>query len=478
MRVDELLHGVEIIENSANTTASVSNIVFDSRKVQNGDIFVALRGEKADGHNFVDDAVKNGALCIVTEKPVDSPYVLVRDTRKALALMAANFYGNSHRRLEIITVAGTNGKTTTTYILNEILKACGRKTAVIGTLGAWILDKKMKTDLTTPDPLELHRLFAEAEKSGTKYVIMEASAHAIYYRKLEGITATVGVFTNISQDHLDFFGTMEKYSKVKTDYFDSVNMKVGIINGDDIYGRKIIRSNKLLCLSYGIDSPADIFAVDFKSHGEKTSFIANVLDDLAEITMPLIGKFNLYNTLAAIATCKALSVPLEVIGESLEKMKEVEGRFNIIKTDITVIIDYAHTPDGLENLLKAARELDGGKVITVFGCGGNRDAAKRPIMGKIAGEYSDFCVITSDNPRMEQPMDIIAQIEEGMKRISQEYMCIQDRSNAIAYAIGFAQKGDKVVVAGKGGENYLDIMGEKIPYSDKEAVESALGRRA
>lgn len=477
MTVAELLEGVEIIENRADISAAASGIVFDSRKVRTDDIFVALSGEKGDGHCFAVDAVRDGAVCIVAEKPVDAPYVLVKDTRKALALMAANFYGNSHKRLEIITVAGTNGKTTTTYILKEILKADGRKTAIIGTLGAWILDKKIQTDLTTPDPMELHRLFAEAEKSGVKYVIMEASAHAIYYRKLEGITATVGVFTNISQDHLDFFGTMEKYSKVKTDYFDSANMKVGIINGDDIYGRKIIRSNKLLCLSYGIDSPADIFAVDFKSQGEKTCFIANVLDDLAEITMPLIGKFNLYNTLAAIATCKALSVPLDVIGEALANIKEVEGRFNIIKTDITVIIDYAHTPDGLENLLKAARELDGGKVITVFGCGGNRDAAKRPIMGRLAGEYSDFCVITSDNPRMEQPMDIIAQIEEGMKQKSQEYICIQDRSNAIAYAISFAQKGDKVVIAGKGGENYLDIMGTKIPYSDKKAVEAALERK-
>ncbi len=477
MTLAELLEGVETVENYADISVAVSGIVFDSRKVQKGDIFVALSGEQVDGHNFVDDAIKNGAVCVVAEKPVEAPYVVVKDTRKALALMAANFYGNSHKRLEIITVVGTNGKTTTTYILNEILKADGRKTAVIGTLGARIVEKKIAIDLTTPDPMDLHKLFAEAEKSGAQYVIMEASAHALFYRKLEGITATVGVFTNVSQDHLDFFGTMKKYSQVKTDYFDGANMKVGIINADNIYGRKIISSEKVLCLSYGIDSPADIFAVNFKSRGEKTCFFANVLDDLAEITMPLIGKFNLYNTLGAIGAARALKVPLPVIGQALAEIKEVEGRFNIIKTDITVIIDYAHTPDGLENLLKAAKSLDGEKVITVFGCGGNRDAAKRPIMGIIAGEYSDFCVITSDNPRMEQPMAIIGQIEEGMKQKNKNYICIQDRSNAIAYAISFAQKGDKVVVAGKGGENYLDIMGTKIPYSDKKAVMAALERR-
>ncbi len=472
MTLSELLNGVKILECAADTTAEITGIANDSRNVCDGNIFVALTGGEADGHDYATHAIQNGALCVVTQKPVDAPYVLVDDTRKALALMAANFYGNSHKRLKIITVVGTNGKTTTTCILNEILKGDGKKTAVIGTLGADICGKKVITNLTTPDPMQLHALFAQAESAGAEYVIMEASAHALYYRKLEGIIAEAGIFTNISQDHLDFFETMDRYAEVKTEYFDFRNMKVGIVNIDDAYGRKITNNNKVVCLKYGIDYPADVFAVNYIRQGASTCFVVNMFDDIADIAMPLIGKFNLYNALAAIATAKALKVSKEAIRRALISIKEVEGRFNIIKNKITVIIDYAHTPAGLENLLKAAKELDGGRLITVFGCGGDRDRAKRPIMGRIAEEYSDFCIVTSDNPRMEPPFNIIAEIERGMK--GYDHICIVERQHAISYAIAYAQEGDKVVVAGKGAENYLDIMGRKIPYSDKEAVMAAL----
>ncbi|MDD4316177.1 MAG: UDP-N-acetylmuramoyl-L-alanyl-D-glutamate--2,6-diaminopimelate ligase [Clostridia bacterium] len=473
MKIADLLEGVEILGGDADTQVSVRGVTFDSRKTKPGDLFVALEGG-VDGHEYAYQAIDNGAVCIIAEKPVGAPHILVANTRKALAVMAGNLYSNAHKRLKIITVVGTNGKTTTTYIINSILKANGHMTAVIGTLGAVIDNKRIKTDLTTPDPLEMHRLFAEAEKSGAEYVIMEVSAHAIYFSKLEGVTAEVAVFTNVSQDHLDFFGTMENYTKVKTSYFEKSKIKLGIINSDDIYGRSILHSGKALFLSYGIDNPADVFAVDAVSFGEKTRFLVNACDDVADITVPLLGKFNIYNTLAAIAVAKALSVPLSIVRKALASMKEIRGRFNIIKSDITVIIDYAHTPDGLENLLKAAKTVEGGKLITVFGCGGNRDAAKRPIMGRIAGAYSDFCIITSDNPRLEEPMSIITQIEKGMRESTQNYICIKDRTNAIAYAVSFAKKGDKVVIAGKGAENYIDIMGKKIPYSDKKAVTAAL----
>ncbi|HHT83413.1 MAG: UDP-N-acetylmuramoyl-L-alanyl-D-glutamate--2,6-diaminopimelate ligase [Christensenellales bacterium] len=475
MTLRELTEGIEIVSSNAEMDAEVKGIKIDSRKVRASDLFIALSGEK-DGHNYIGEALKNGAFAIVCNKAInqDIPHIQVRDTRKAFALIASNYYGNAHKKMKIIFVTGTNGKTTTTYIINSLLKANGHKTAVIGTLGAVIDEKKINTDLTTPDPLDLHRLFSKAYESGVEYVIMEASAHAIYYKKLEGLKAEAAVFTNISQDHLDFFGNMAKYARTKTSFFSNERMKLSIINSDDEYGRKILSKKNCLCLSYGINNPSDVFAVDIVTYNAKTRFILNAFDEVAEITIPLYGRFNVYNTLAAIAVARALSIPMSVILKALSGLKEVSGRFNIIKEDITVIIDYAHTPDGLENLLKAVKSLDGGRIITVFGCGGNRDAVKRPIMGTVAAMYSDFCVITSDNPRFEDPMDIIRQVEKGVRAVTQNYICIKDRENAIAYAIKFAQAGDKVVVAGKGGENYLDIMGVKHPYSDKKAVMSAI----
>lgn len=473
MRLIELLDGIEIMDTNADLNLQITGIVSDSKRAKNNDAYIALKG-KQDGHNFCNEAKEKGAIVAICLEKVDMPYVIVKNTRRAYAIMAANFYHNAHKKMKIITITGTNGKTTTSYIIDAILKGNGHKTAVIGTLGAVVCDKKIKTNLTTPDPMQLHKVFYEAYEKGVEYVIMEASAHAIFLDKLYGIKAEAGVFTNITQDHLDFFKTMDEYASAKISYFNHKNMRIGIINADDEYGGKILKKDKKYLLSYGIDCPSDVFAMDIVFYNGKTRFIVNAFDEIADITIPLWGKFNVYNTLAAIAITKSLSVPLEIIRSSLSTLKEVEGRFNIIKSDITVIIDYAHTPDGLENLLKAVKTLDGGKTITVFGCGGDRDKTKRPIMGEIAATYSDFCIITSDNPRFEKPMSIINEVEIGVAHKTQDYICIKDRQNAIAYAISYAQKGDKVVVAGKGGENYLDIMGVKLPYSDKKAVRMAL----
>lgn len=475
MILKDLLDGIQLLNVNADKNLQIKNIVTDSRKVTKNDVFVALKGQ-IDGHNFCKQALKNGAKLIISQRKMNDslPYLQVKDTRVALALMASNYYKNAHKKMKIIYVVGTNGKTTTTYIINEILKANGHKTAVIGTLGALIDRKKINTNLTTPDPMELHKLMLNAYENNVEYVIMEASAHGIYYKKLEGIKAEVAVFSNISQDHLDFFGNMEKYAKVKLSLFDNKKAKLCIVNADDSYGQTILSKKNCLSVSYGIDNPSDVFAVDIISYNNKTRFILNAFDEVSDITIPLWGRFNIYNTLSAIAVAKSLSVPMETIRKALLSLKEVSGRFNIIKSDITVIIDYAHTPDGLENLLKAVKTLDGGKIITVFGCGGDRDKTKRPIMGKIAAIYSDFCIVTSDNPRFEDPMSIINEAEKGVMEISQNYICIKDRGNAIAYAVRYAKKGDKVVIAGKGSENYLDIMGVKLPYSDKKAVKSAL----
>ncbi|MGB4034070.1 MAG: UDP-N-acetylmuramoyl-L-alanyl-D-glutamate--2,6-diaminopimelate ligase [Christensenellales bacterium] len=472
MKLCELLKGVKIIHANIGMQREVNKIVINSKKVKQGDVFIALE-ESSDGHDFAKEALKKKAAVVICQKPVEGDYVLVENTRKAFAIMAANYYQNRHRDLKIITVTGTNGKTTITHIINAILKE-NHKTAVIGTLGAIIDNKRISTDLTTPDPLELHKIFLEAYEKGVEYVIMEASAHAIYYDKLYGIKAEIAIFTNISQDHLDFFGSMEKYADTKIGYFNSTNMKIGIINADDKYAMRILENSEGNILSYGLDNPSDVFAMDIKRVKAKTKFIINAFDEVAEISVKLLGRFNVYNVLAAVAAAKTLKVPMETICLALSGIKDVEGRFNIINNDITVIIDYAHTPDGLTNVLSAAKDLEGGKLITVFGCGGDRDKSKRPIMGQVAGAISDFCVVTSDNPRFENPNEIIKDIEKGISQVTDKYICIEDRAQAIAYAIRTAEKGDKVLIAGKGGENYIDIMGVKLEYSDKKAAKAAL----
>lgn len=476
MRLKELLKDIEILKTNVDLNSEIKDIKIDSKKVKEGDIFVALEGMVNDGHSFCIEAMKKGANALIVQKEIDKtqPFVQVADTRNALSIISGNFYGNRHRQLKLIYIVGTNGKTTTSYILNAILNRNGNKTAVIGTLGAIIDKRKINTDLTTPDPMTLHYLLNEAYKNDIEYVILEASAHAIFLRKLDGLKAEIAIFTNISQDHLDYFKCMDKYANVKLSIFDNNKVKLSIINSDDTYGRGIIKKKNCVSISYGINNPAEVFAVDIVAYNNKSRFIVNAFDDIAEITLPLVGQFNIYNALSAITAAKSLSVPMDIIRISISSLKEVSGRFNIIKTDITVIIDYAHTPDGLENLLKASKTVTGARTITVFGCGGDRDKTKRPLMGKIAGMYSDFCIITSDNPRFEDPMAIIKDIEGGVAEITQNYICIKDRANAIAYAVKFAEQGDKIIIAGKGSENYLDIMGVKLPYSDKKTVKQAL----
>ncbi len=476
MKLQELLQGVKVINSQADLDTNINDIKIDNRQITSGDLFIALKGTNSDGHIYCEDAIDRGAVALITQKELDNqyPYIQVEDTRKVLSIISSNFYNNSHKKLKIIYLIGTNGKTTTSYILNAILNKNGYKTAIIGTLGAVIDKNRIKIDLTTPDPMVLHKLLYNAYQSKVEYVILEASAHAIFLKKLEGIKAKIAVFTNISQDHLDFFKTMETYAETKLSIFDNATVKLSIVNSDDIYGRKILSKKNCVSISYGINNPADVFAVEIISYNNKSRFIVNAFDDISEITVPLLGQFNIYNTLAAIAVARSLSVPMEIIRKSLSSLKEVSGRFNIIKSDITVIIDYAHTPDGLENLLKATKTVEGARTITVFGCGGDRDKLKRPLMGRIAGMYSDFCIITSDNPRFEEPMDIIKEIEKGVLDITQNYICIKDRANAIAYAIKFAKKDDKIVIAGKGAEDYLDIKGIKLPYSDKKIVKQAL----
>ena len=478
MLLTELLAGVpvkEILNNVEN--CEVTHLTLSSNEVEKGSLFFAIRGYSHDGSNYISDVEVKGAVAVVTECALKSSLtqIIVEDARASMALIASNFNYNAHKELKIIGITGTNGKTTVTKMIGETLRAGGKRVATIGTLGVFMNGVKTHSTLTTPDPIELHRIFQIAYLSGIEYVVMEVSAHALALRKLAGIRFEVVALTNFTQDHLDFFGNMEEYKKAKKLLFSKGFSSFQVINMDDEFGIELIKDTKVPFATYGLNTPSDVFAIDYDTRSG-TRAIVNCFDDVFEIYTPFSGDFNLYNTLTAITVLRLLSVKTADIIKAFFRMEEVEGRFNIIGNRKRVIIDFAHTPDGLKNLLSSARKMTEGRLIVVFGCGGNRDDKKRSIMGRIAGEMADFTVITSDNPRDEDPLTIIRQIEEGHKEISHDYISIIDRSHAINYAVTTARESDIVVIAGKGGEDYVEERGIKRPYSDKQEVMAVFRR--
>jgi UDP-N-acetylmuramoyl-L-alanyl-D-glutamate--2,6-diaminopimelate ligase len=478
VKLRNLLRGVNPLSCNIASDIEITHICAHSDECKAGSLFFAMRGDKNDGNNYVNDALAKGAAAILTEYPQQEgvPYILVQNIRAVIGIVAANYYGNPHRKLKIISVLGTNGKTTTANMIGYVLNFCGKKAAIIGTLGAEISGRELPCNLTTPDPIDMHRLFREALDAGCEYVVMEVSAHAVHYQKTYGIVAEAAVFTNLSQDHLDFFGTMERYAATKYSYFEGKNAKTAILNVDDAFGLKMSREIRMPVKTYGIQNPSDVFAIDIAHHPNGTSCIVNAEDEIFELKTKYIGEFNVYNCLAAIGCLIALGIPTDRIAHAFLKMEPVRGRFNVMGGNKKVVIDFAHTPDGLKNLLKAARGICKGKLIAVFGCGGNRDTKKRAIMGRIAAEYADFTVITSDNSRDENPADIISEIEQGFREVSLDYITIIDREHAINYALHYASASDLVVIAGKGGEEYMEEKGIKRPYSDKKVVEDLLRR--
>lgn len=450
----------------------ISELCINSVDCRPGALFFAVKGVHTDGAAYIADAERCGATAYVSEHELKTsvPGIIVNDVREAMALMAANFYYNAHKNLNIIAVVGTNGKTTTAHMIYNLLVAAGERAALFGTLGATIQGQSYPSKLTTPDPIELHRLFQLADFQGVKYVVMEVSAHAIALKKMAGIRAKVAVFTNLSRDHLDFFGDMDSYKKVKVGYFKPEHAEFAVVNADDETGREILASEAIPSASYGMENPSDTFAIDY-DYTSKLQCIVNCFDDIFELEAPFVGKFNLYNALAATTTARLIGIKPEVIASAFKHMPEVEGRFNILQSGKRVIIDYAHTPDGLINLLTAAKKLvsRGGKLISVFGCGGDRDRGKRREMGKISTELADFTVITSDNPRSEDPRDIIRDVESGVEG-NGNYIVIPDRAGAIAYALLVAKQNDVVVISGKGAENYTEVRGERVRYSDRAEV--------
>lgn len=476
MKLSRLMQGIATIE--AYRDVEISGVSIDSTKVKQGDLFICLQGSAGDGHAYCDAAINAGAAAVIVcrnvgEKPV--PVIKVADTRRAYSLASSNFFGNPSSELRIITVTGTNGKSTTAYVTAKLLEAGGHNVGLIGTMYYEYAGKKLPSTLTTPDPFELHRLFADMKAAGVEYVVMEFSAHAIYLEKLCGVCSDICIFTNLSQDHLDYFGDMKRYKAVKKSCFTPEYTRCALVNVDDACGREILSECRVPVVSYGLENPADSFAIDVEDTKRGSSFVANIMDDLVAVDCRLYGTFNVYNVLAACTAARMEGVGLSEIADCLYSLDPPSGRFNVIESGgVKYVVDFAHTPDGLYNLLKEGAKLCKGKLITVFGCGGDRDVSKRPIMGKIAGEMSDIVIVTSDNPRTESRQSIADDILSGIRKKNKLFVEL-DRSRAIALAVELAGKGDVVLIAGKGSEGYIDENNVKTPYSDSGELNKALG---
>ena len=469
MFLKELIKGTDIRLKPEQEDIEVKNIKINLDEVREDDLYFDLKGNQ----NMNEVLAKKPAFVVrygrVNRNEGKNLYSS-EDIRRNFALISKNAYGNACDSLKIIGVTGTNGKTSTVKLVADILRESGKKVATIGTMGCNFLGTTIDTGFTTPDPHTLHELFYKLKSSGVTHVVMEVSAHAIFLKKLEGIKFEALGITNITQDHLDFFRTMENYARTKLGFFDVQHVKQGIVCVDDKWCRTLLDSANIPLITYGIEYPSDIFAIDIASDFYGTQYICNCMDNVFEVDSKLVGGYNVLNLLCATGICSSLGVSCEDIKQGISKSESEVGRFNVINFNgINVVIDYAHTPDGLEKILTTAKKMCKNDLVVVFGCGGNRDTLKRPIMGAIAEKYGDKIYLTSDNPRFEEPRSIIADIEKGMKG---KYEVQEDRKKAIEEALSNSKEGDCVIIAGKGGEKYQDIKGHKYPYSDFEQVYS------
>ncbi len=472
MQIRQLLEEIEILETACDMDMEVRGIAYDSRHVSPGDVFVAVRGYQSDGHRYIGAAMEQGAsLCVCEEKPGCAiPYVLVRDTRRALALMSCAFFSHPSRGMKMIGITGTNGKTTTTYLVKHILEAQGAKVGLIGTNRNMIGDEVLETERTTPESYELQKLFDRMKRAGCTHVVMEVSSHSLVLQRVVGVRFDVGVFTNLTQDHLDFHKTMEAYCDAKAMLFDVST--VGVLNADDAAAGRLQAHTKEALTYSAKDNANDLVAKNIllKPHG--VEFIAVAEEGIARVSLAIPGAFSVYNALAALACAKALGVTLERAAAALATAQGVRGRAELVPVPapFTVVIDYAHSPDGVENILSAVRAGARGRIVALLGCGGDRDRTKRPKMGAIAQKMADFTIITSDNPRTEKPEDIIREIVAGLDPSGKPYTVVTDRREAIVYALEHARTDDIIVLMGKGHETYQEINGVKHHLDEREEV--------
>lgn len=455
----------------------ITSVQYDSRKVTEGSLFCCMVGLVSDGHTFAAQAVKNGAAALLVERllPMDVPQLVVKNGRSGMAHAAACFYRHPEREMQLFGVTGTNGKTSTTYMLKAIAQAAGKKVGLIGTIQNLIGDEVLETGRTTPESADLFALLRRMADSGVDVVVMEVSSHALVQERVAGLRFHVAAFTNLTQDHLDYHKTFDNYLEAKRRLF--FQSEIGIVNADDPYAARMAENVPCPILKMGLEQELDYSAHDIFVRPEGASFCLHTPEGEIPVRLHISGLFSVYNAMGAAAMMHQMGYPLTAIREGLETLGGVAGRLEAVDTKgrpYSIYVDYAHTPDALENVLKAVHAFSKGRVLSLFGCGGDRDRTKRPLMGEIGARHSDFVIVTSDNPRTEEPEAIVRAVEEGVKRTDTPYVSIVNRREAIAYALSVMQEGDILVIAGKGHENYQEIMGVKHHFDDRETVEELL----
>ena len=478
MRLADVLKDIEYTIVKGNVDVDIRGICYDSRNSKDGSMFVAIKGFKSDGADYIGDAIERGAVAVLVDGEIsidkDITLIKVQNTRKSLAKIASNYYGDPSKQLFLIGVTGTNGKTSVTYMIKSILESQNNKVGLIGTIQNMIGDKVYPTERTTPESLDLQRYLRLMVDEGVKYVVMEVSSHSLALNRVDECDFDIAVFTNLTQDHLDFHKTMDDYANAKAKLFRMAKTAC-VINIDDDYSSFIIENSNAKVVTYGIKDYAYIMAKDIKNDIKGAKYTVQIEDIKSDIALKIPGLFSVYNSLAAISVAFILGIPLQSVKMALKDVK-IKGRFEVLDIDApyNVVIDYAHTPDGLENLMKAFGEYDTGRKILLFGCGGDRDKGKRPKMGEVAGKYADFVIITSDNPRSEDPMQIISEIEMGIKNTNCPYKIIENRKEAIKYALSIAKDNDIVILAGKGHETYQVLKDRVIDFDEREIVKEIL----
>ena len=462
----------ELTDGTLCGDAAFTGICDRAECVRKGDLYVCLEGAHVDGHDYAGDAVAAGAAAVLCARrlALDVPQLVVPNTRRAIAVASAHFWGVDQMELCLVGVTGTNGKTTTAYMLRRIFALAGKPSAYVGTLGVVADHLLMPPTLTTPDPTVLMPLLASLYERGVRYVFLEVSAHAAYWHKVDGLKFRAMIFTNLTEDHLDFFADMESYAAAKASLFCPSRTALGVVNVDDPMGRTLARNHDLPVLTYGLQNPADVFAVNVREDVAGVHYVINAYDVLCKVDTCLHGTFNVYNALAATTVCGYLGVDLRYVAGALRDV-DIPGRFHVVEVGgVHMVVDYAHTPDGLRQSLQAARKMTEGKLTVVFGCGGDREHAKRREMGRIAEQLADVVVLTNDNPRSESPEGIVRDIEAGM--LTEEgRLVVMDRAEAIRAAYRLSKAGDCVLIAGKGAETTMEMGGRKVPYSDYAVLE-------